>query len=75
LAIELGVTKEAFAIAEEQQSVEKWKRVGDTALMKGEFTLAEECFKKSSDFNSLLLFYSSYGDEQGLRELLENSEA
>jgi coatomer subunit beta' len=38
------------------------------------FSLAEECFKKAQDFNSLLLFYSSIGDEEGLEYLLEASE-
>jgi len=37
--------------------------------------LAETCFTKSSDFNSLLLFYSSYGDEQGLSSLVESAES
>ena len=36
--------------------------------------MAETCFKKSNDYNSLLLFYSSYGDEAGLQYLLEESE-
>ena len=45
------------------------------ALLSGFFQLAEKCFLKSQDFNSLLLFYSSYGDEQGLKKLLEDSEA
>ena len=54
--------------------MEKWKKVGDIALLSGFFELAETCFKKSEDFNSLLLFYSSYGDEQGLNYLLDKSE-
>ena len=54
--------EEAFKIAEEQTSLDKWKKVGDIALMAGQFELAEKCFDKSQDFNSLLLFYSSYGD-------------
>lgn len=45
------------------------------ALLSGFFQLAEKCFLKSQDFNSLLLFYSSYGDEQGLLRLLNDSEA
>ena len=45
--------------------------MGDIALLSGFFELAEICFKKSSDYNSLLLFYSSYGDEEGLNYLLE----
>lgn len=36
--------------------------------------MAEECFNKSADFNSLLLFYSSYGDRQGLQNVIEQAE-
>jgi coatomer subunit beta' len=43
--------------------------------MAGFFSLAETCFKKSNDFNSLFLFYSSYGDEEGLTELLDLAES
>ena len=74
LAISLNKTDAAYEIAESQQSHEKWKKVVDIALLSGFFELAETCFKKSQDFNSLLLFYSSYGDEQGLRSLLDLSE-
>lgn len=48
--------------------------MGDIALVSGNFSLAETCFSKSSDFNSLLLFYSSYGDEDGLKSLVESAE-
>ena len=71
LAIQLNKTDEAYKIAEDQQNIEKWKKVGDIALLSGFFELAETCFKKSKDFNSLLLFYSSYGDEAGLKYLYE----
>jgi coatomer subunit beta' len=74
LAISLNKTDAAMEIAEAQQSVEKWKKVGDIALLSGFFELAEQCFKKSNDFNSLLLFYSSYGDEEGLKYLLNLAE-
>lgn len=55
-------------------SVEKWKKVGDIALSRGSFSLAETCYDKSSDYNSLLLFYSSYGDKEGLKRLAERTE-
>jgi coatomer subunit beta' len=42
--------------------------------MLGLFTLAETCFKKSKDYNSLFLFYSSYGDEEGLKYVMAESE-
>jgi len=70
----LNKTEEAFVIAEDQQSVEKWKKVGDSALLLGYFELAETCFKKSKDFNSLFLFYSSYGDEEGLKYVYTEAE-
>ena len=41
LAIHLNKTDSAFEIAEAQQSVEKWKKVGDIALLQGIFSLAE----------------------------------
>jgi len=62
LALTLNLVDDAFKIAEQQVSVEKWKKVGDIALSRGLFSLAETCYDKSSDYNSLLLFYSSYGD-------------
>jgi len=75
LAIQLNRIQEASEIAEQQESQEKWKKVGDIALINGSFTLAEECFLKSDDFNSLFLFYSSYGDPEGLRKLVESAQA
>ena len=66
--------EQAFTIAEEQESVDKWKKVGDIALMVGSFELAERCFLKSKDFNSLLLFYSSYGDAEGMLKVVDEAE-
>ena len=74
MAVSLRKTEEAFEIAEAQQSVEKWKKVGDIALLAGYFELAETCYKKSKDFNSLLMFYSSYGDQEGLTALLKEAD-
>jgi coatomer subunit beta' len=70
----LNKIEEANEIAEDQQSVEKWKKVGDIALLAGYFSLAEQCFKKSQDYNSLLMFYSSIGDQAGLKYLLDEAE-
>ena len=47
LAITLNRIEDAYQIAEEQESAEKWKKVGDIALMSGHFDLAERCFEKS----------------------------
>lgn len=73
LALQLNLVKEAFDIAEKQNSSEKFRKVGDIALMRGQFSLAEQCYEKSQDFNSLLLFYSSYGNEEGLQRMADNA--
>jgi coatomer subunit beta' len=41
LALQLNRVKEAYEIAEKQNSSEKFKKVGDIALLSGQFTLAE----------------------------------
>lgn len=74
LAIALNHVDVAKNIAEEQDSSEKWRKVGDIALSRGQFTLAEQCFEKSNDFNSLLLFYSSYGDQESLIKMAASAE-
>lgn len=48
--------------------------MGDIALAGGQFELAEQSFIKSHDFNSLLLFYSSVGDLEGLQKLVEDAD-
>ena len=75
LALQLNKVIDAFSIAEQQGSSEKWRKVGDIALSRGNFSMAEQCFDKSGDFNSLLLFYSSYGDQKGLQRVAEQAEA
>jgi len=74
LALTLNKIEDAFRIAEEQESLDKWKKVGDIALMVGGFELAEKCFLKSQDYNSLLLFYSTYGDAEGLEKVVDEAE-
>jgi coatomer subunit beta' len=74
LALTLNKIEDAYKIAEEQESIDKWKKVGDIALLAGAFELAERCFDKSSDYNSLMLFYSSYGDLEGLTRVAESAE-
>lgn len=71
LAIHLSKIAEAFEIAQIQDSAEKKRKVGDLALLVGNFSLAEQCFLASNDFNSLLMFYSSCGNREGLENLAE----
>lgn len=51
----------------------KWKQLGDLALSRGNVNLAEECAVNASDLSSLLLIYSSTGNQRGLRDLFEKS--
>ena len=39
----------------------------------GQFEMVEECYTKSQDYNSLLLFYSSYGDQEGLQKMAKGA--
>lgn len=41
LALALNKVNEAFEIAEETKSEDKWRKVGDIALISGRFSLAE----------------------------------
>ena len=47
LALQLNRVKEAYEIAEKQNSSEKFRKVGDIALMSGQFSLAEQCYERS----------------------------
>ena len=73
LAIQLNQVDDARNIAERQESQEKWRKVGDIALKMGQFELVEECYSRSQDYNSLLLFYSSYGDQEGLQKMAKSA--
>ena len=75
LAIQLNRIVDAYEIAEAQGNAEKYKRVGDIALSRGDFDLAERCFGKCEDFHSLLLLHSSLGNEEGVKFVAEESRA
>ena len=75
LAVSLNKIRDAYNIAmQDSQNYEKLRKVGDISLKIGDFNLAEECYVKSNDFNSLLLIYSSLGDEQGMTTLAQKSQ-
>ncbi|GMF07858.1 unnamed protein product [Ambrosiozyma monospora] len=69
LAIETLNLKLAEEIALADDTPHKWKKLGDVALSNWNLSLAIEAFKKSKDFQSLLLIYSSVNDIQGLKQL------
>ena len=60
-AVKLARLDDACEIAEELNEDDKWQKIGDLCMQEGDFDRAEYCFKKSSDYTSLFLIYSSLG--------------
>lgn len=73
LALGLGELNTALDLAREADAEHKWKLVGDAALSGWDFVVAEECFRKAKDLSSLLMFYSSSLNEEGLRWVAEKA--
>lgn len=72
LAVGLNKIRDAYEIAQKDETnYEKLRKVGDISLKIGDLDLAEKCYLKSSDYNSLLLIYSSLGDADGLRKVAQ----
>lgn len=70
LAINLGRIDDAYQIGlKDPSNYEKLRKVGDISLKSGDINLAEQCYLKSSDYNSLMLIYSSIGDAEGLENI------
>ena len=69
LAVELKLLRVAYDLAKEDESENKWHRLGDLALGASQFGLAEECMSKSQDFGGLLLLYSCTGNVPALSRL------
>ncbi|VVT56082.1 uncharacterized protein SAPINGB_P004793 [Magnusiomyces paraingens] len=69
LAITLGNLKIAQKIAADVNNSHKWKLLGDAALKSWNVTLAEECFKQANDLESLLLIYTSTGNNVALKDV------
>ncbi|CAN6654675.1 coatomer subunit beta' [Trichomonascus vanleenenianus] len=66
LALTLGRLGDAEDIAANLASEHKWKQLGDTALERWNVVLAERCFEKAGDLESLLLVYTSTGNKKAL---------
>lgn len=69
LAIETLNLPLALEIAEKEDSLHKWKKLGDCALTNWKFDLAMQSFERSKDYQTLLLLYSSFNDVEGLKRL------
>jgi coatomer subunit beta' len=59
----------ALDIATKEDSIHKWKKLGDTSLSNWKFDLAIKSFENSKDYESLLLLYTSLNNTEGLKKL------
>jgi hypothetical protein len=75
LAIGLDRLDIAHEIAGIVDSEEKWKVVGDAALARWEFDMAEACMIKAGDIEGLLLMYQATGNRAGMRVVAEMAES
>lgn len=69
LSIQLDKLDLAHEIASQVNQTFKWRVLGDAALSKWDFSLAEMCMKASLDLEGLLILYQSSGNATGFREL------
>lgn len=74
LAIELGLLTEAINFCEELKEPIYWKKLGDLALITGDFVIAEKAFWSCEDLNSLLLLGSCLGDKEILLRVGKRSQ-
>ncbi|CAO3613410.1 unnamed protein product [Cunninghamella blakesleeana] len=75
LALQLSRLDIAVDIARQVDNESKWRTLSDVALQAWNFALAEECLQKANDLSGLLLFYTSSGNQSGLREVAEKAIA
>lgn len=53
----------------------KWRKLGDLAMVKSDFALAEKCAWEAQDWSGLLLLYTSLGNAEGLLKLAQEATA
>lgn len=69
LALQLNKIPEAYALALKENNLNKWKQIGDLALLNGHFQIAIDSLKAANDLNGLFLIFSSLGMKEDLIEL------
>jgi len=74
LGIKLGYLEQTVQFCEELCEPIYWKKLGDLALLTGDFEIAQRAFWACEDLNSLLLLGSSIGDKDLLMKVAEVSQ-
>lgn len=75
LGLKLRKLDECLEICREMNDPQLWKKLGDACLERGKFGLAEQCYRASHDYSSLLLLFSSLSNFKGMRALAEETRA
>lgn len=75
LALKLGDFEAAKEIADKVNNVAKWRSLGDASLAAWNVTLAEQCFEKAGDLESLFLIYTSTGNKASLKSIADKAVA
>jgi coatomer subunit beta' len=73
LALQIGDLNVAKEIAEESESEQKWKQLGELAISKCEFDLAQEALHKAQDLGGLLLIATAAGNATMVDKLAESA--
>ena len=70
----MGELQKVVEIAEEIDSVEKWRSVADLATKQCELKLASEALRKAKDHGGLLLLATSSGDKTAVQNLAKGKQ-
>jgi coatomer subunit beta' len=71
LGIKIGFLDECVDLCSKMEEPIYWKKLGDLAMLKGQFEIAEKAFWSCEDLNSLLLLGSSLGSVDILERVSE----
>lgn len=71
LALDLGKLQEAIAFCEELKDSIYWKKLGDFAMLNGDFDICTQAYRSCQDSNSLLILATCLGQRELLEEVAE----
>jgi coatomer subunit beta' len=69
LALKLGELQQAYALAKEADSEEKWRLLSTAAAARSDLLLAGECLRRAKDYGGLLLLATSAGSAPLMSQL------
>lgn len=73
LSLQLNKIKDAYTIALKENNINKWRQLGDLALINGHFDVAIESLRAANDLNGLFLIFSSLGFKEELKDLAQKA--